>query len=72
MFYDYLARYNLAVNSVYSKKLERIENARAAYSALKSEYPESKYINRSDKMYSDLDKHETELQEILEQYTVNN
>lgn len=72
LFYDYLARYNLAVNSVYSRKEERIESAREAYSALKSEYPESKYIGRSDKMYSDLDKHATELQELLEQYTVNN
>jgi len=72
MFYDYLARYNLAVNSIYSRKEERIENAKVAYNALKSEYPESKYLSRSDKMYSDLEQHDAELQELLENYTVNN
>lgn len=72
MFYDYLARYNLAVNSVYSRKKERIESAKEAYNALKNEYPESEYLSRSDKMYSDLDKHAIELEELLEKYTVNN
>lgn len=72
MFYDYLARYNLAVNSVYARKEERIKNAREAYHALKEEYPESEYLKRADKMFSDLDKHAIELEEILENYTVNN
>ncbi|WP_417362956.1 outer membrane protein assembly factor BamD [Galbibacter sp.] len=72
MFYDYLARYNLAINSVYNKKKERIENANEAYNAFKSEYPESKYISRSDKMNSDLVEDATELEELLEKYTVNN
>lgn len=72
MFYDYLARYNLAVNSVYGRKKERIASAKEAYNSLKNEYPESKYISRSDKMFSDLDKHAIELEELLENYTVNN
>lgn len=72
MFYDYLARYNLAVNSVYARKKERIASAKEAYNSLKNEYPESKYISRSDKMFSDLDKHAIELEELLENYTVNN
>jgi len=72
MFYDYLAHYNLAINSVYNKKKERIENAKQAYNALKSEYPESQYISRSDKMNSDLDRAAKELEELLEKYTVNN
>ncbi|HLT41557.1 MAG TPA: outer membrane protein assembly factor BamD [Sphingobacteriaceae bacterium] len=72
MFYDYLARYNLAVNSVYGRKKERIASAKEAYNSLKNDYPESKYISRSDKMFSDLDKHAIELEELLENYTVNN
>lgn len=72
MYYDYLARYNLAVNSIYGKKEDRIVSAEVAYKALKNEFPESKYIGKADKMYQDLEKHSVELQELIEKYTVNN
>ncbi|WP_246865767.1 outer membrane protein assembly factor BamD [Croceivirga thetidis] len=47
---------NLAFNSTYSKKQERVENAMDAYKALLKSYPESEYKKQADNLLKKLQK----------------
>ncbi|MCF8714617.1 outer membrane protein assembly factor BamD [Joostella atrarenae] len=69
LFYDYLAKYNLAVNSIYSKREERIGEAKVAYQKLISEFSETEYKNRADKMSDDLDQELQEFKQLLDKYS---
>ena len=51
-FYKLKSSTNLALNSTYSKKKERLENAVAAYNALKKSYPDTKYAEKADDLYA--------------------
>ena len=48
--------YELAINSVESKKKERLENAKKVYLELIETYPETKYIEQSIKLNDVLEK----------------
>ncbi|MDG1573136.1 outer membrane protein assembly factor BamD [Robiginitalea sp. M366] len=50
---------NLAVNSTYNKKRERLEDAMDAYNAFMRYYPESEFVKDAEKLHSDIEK-ETE------------
>ncbi|MEL4308755.1 outer membrane protein assembly factor BamD [Joostella sp. CR20] len=69
MYYNYLAKYNLAVNSIYSKKEERIGEAKEAYQKFISEFNESEYRNKADKMNAELDAELNEFKALLEKYS---
>ncbi|MDG3581681.1 MULTISPECIES: outer membrane protein assembly factor BamD [Galbibacter] len=69
LYYDYLAKYNLAVNSIPSKKEERINNAKAAYQKLISEFENTQYKSKAEKMDKDLDAEMIELKQLIEQYS---
>lgn len=69
LFYDYLAKYNLAVNSIYSKREERIGEAKVAYQKLISEFSETEYKNRADKMSDDLNQELQEFKQLLDKYS---
>lgn len=59
MYQKIVAATNLALNSTENKKLERLENAKAAYSSLLKDFPETKYREDADDL---LAKVESELQ----------
>ncbi|WP_347922149.1 outer membrane protein assembly factor BamD [Pontimicrobium sp. SW4] len=61
MFYRLDSAYNLAVNSVEYKKEERIKNAIAFYDTFKRRFANSSFIEKADKM-------NTELVELQKQY----
>ncbi|MCX2681680.1 outer membrane protein assembly factor BamD [Galbibacter sp. EGI 63066] len=71
MFYDYLAKYNLAINSIYAKKEDRISNAKAAYDLFLKDYAETEYKKEADKMAEDLDKALVELKQLMEEYNIS-
>ena len=48
--------YKLAINSVYYKKQERLENARKYYNSFKSAYANSEFIGDADKMNEEIEK----------------
>lgn len=52
MFYRFDSKFKLAVNSIESKKEERLTEAREAYNSLKKSFPESEYLEEADKMIS--------------------
>ena len=56
LFYLFDSSYKLAVNSIPSKKLERLNEARKVYEELISEYPQTQFLNKSELMISDIDK----------------
>ena len=56
LFYLFDSSYKLAVNSIPSKKLERLNEARKVYEELISEYPQTQFLNKSESMISDIDK----------------
>ena len=45
------ARYEMAVNSVESKKLDRYRETIDEYYAFKNEFPESKYLKEAEKIF---------------------
>lgn len=47
---------NLALNSFESLKPERLETAKAAYNALKKQYPETKYAEKADDLLETIEK----------------
>ena len=55
LFYLLDSSYELAVNSIYSKKFERLEQAKKIHMELMDTYPETKYIDQSNKMISSID-----------------
>ena len=40
----------------FSKKLERLNNAKKVYEELINEYPDSQFFNKTESMISDIDK----------------
>ena len=48
--------YELAVNSVETKKLERLKNAKKIHDELVRTYPETKYLDKSYEMINVIDK----------------
>ena len=48
--------YKIAVNSIPSKKFERLNNAKKVYEELINEYPNSQFFNKAESMISDIDK----------------
>ena len=56
MFYLLDSSYELAVNSIDSKKFERLEAAKKIHNELMATYPETKYIDKSTKMIESIDK----------------
>ncbi|RSK38289.1 outer membrane protein assembly factor BamD [Mangrovimonas spongiae] len=54
LYYKLDSAYNLAMNSIESKKQERLENAKTYYSSFKKSYSESEYIEEADKMIVDI------------------
>ena len=55
MFYLLDSSFELAVNSIDSKKIERFEQARKIHKELMVTYPETKYIEKSNKMIETID-----------------
>ena len=53
-YYQFLASFELAKNSVEEKKLQRLKEAAVVYSALKRAYPESKYMEEASKLNNEL------------------
>ena len=56
LFYLFDSSYNIAVNSIPSKKLERLNDAKKVYEELIDEYPDSQFFNKTESMISDIDK----------------
>jgi len=55
LFYLFDSSYELAINSVDSKMLERLNDAKKLYNELIEVYPESKYIGKSNKLNGSID-----------------
>jgi outer membrane protein assembly factor BamD len=56
LFYLFDSSYELAVNSINTKKPERLDNAKKIYQELLNTYPESKYIVKSNKLIEVIEK----------------
>lgn len=54
LYYRFLAAYDLSVKSVFSKKEARLKDALKSYERLKRNYPESTFLEDSDKIVEDL------------------
>ncbi len=57
MYMLFMAKYEMAVNSVEDKKLERYNAAREEYYYFVDEYPNSKYAGEMKKKYEDIDEY---------------
>ncbi|WP_340073523.1 outer membrane protein assembly factor BamD [Leptobacterium sp. I13] len=55
MYHKFIASYNLAINSIYSKQEERLNDAKAAYNTLKKYYPATKYTEEAEKMLATIE-----------------
>jgi outer membrane protein assembly factor BamD len=55
-YYKFKASYQLGVNSTSRKKILRIKAAVKAYEKLKRNYPDSKYLAETEKLYRELQK----------------
>ena len=56
LYYLLDSSYELAINSIDLKKLERLKNAKKIYDELLKTYPESKYVDKSNKLLETIDK----------------
>lgn len=56
LFYKVQATTNLALNSVESKKPERLQDAKTAYNTLLKNYPETKYSKEANNLMEDINK----------------
>ena len=65
LFIRFKSAYELGMQSILSKKEERLGNAKFAYSKFNRSFPESEYKNDADKMLTDI---EEELTKIKERY----
>jgi outer membrane protein assembly factor BamD len=63
-FQKFRATTNLAVNSTFIKRKERLDNAVAAYEALKSNFPETEFEKEAQKLYERLQKELEAYQEL--------
>ena len=50
----FISKYEMAVNSVEEKQLERYNNAQEEYYYFVDEYPQSKYIPEMDRKYEEI------------------
>lgn len=55
MFYILDSAYKLAINSVPGKMEERLNDAKTAYQTLKKYYPQSRYMDKADKMLASIE-----------------
>ncbi|MET2984335.1 outer membrane protein assembly factor BamD [Aureibaculum conchae] len=69
--YKFLSAYELATNSVITKKEERIENAIASYNRLEKSFPESKRLKDFSSKSEDLNKELEKTKELYAKYTDN-
>ncbi|MCM5662772.1 outer membrane protein assembly factor BamD [Galbibacter mesophilus] len=69
LYYNFLARYNLAINSIYSKKEERINDAQAAYNKLVAEFSEGEYAKKAAKLNEELTNEMADFKQLMEQYS---
>ncbi|THD68052.1 outer membrane protein assembly factor BamD [Robertkochia marina] len=56
LFYKFTAEYNLAMNSIYSKREERLNNAIETYNVLLEDYAEGQYREDAEDMLTDINK----------------
>jgi outer membrane protein assembly factor BamD len=56
MYMLFVSKYEMAVNSVEEKQLERYNSAQEEYYYFVDEYPKSKYIHNMDKMYDEINR----------------
>jgi outer membrane protein assembly factor BamD len=56
LYYLFDSSYQLAINSIQSKRLERLNNAIKLYDELIKDYPETKFFGDSKKKMNDIDK----------------
>ena len=56
LFYLFDSSYKIAINSIPSKKIERLNDARKVYEELIAEYPETQFLNKTETMISTIDK----------------
>ena len=61
LFYKFDSAYQLAINSIESKKAERIANAKTAYLNLLKANPSSEWKQKADEMFAKID---TDLKQI--------
>lgn len=54
LFYKFKAEYNLAMNSIYSKREERLKDAVETYTILNADYTEGKFVEEAGDMMSDI------------------
>ncbi|WP_224490750.1 outer membrane protein assembly factor BamD [Robertkochia flava] len=54
LFYKLTAEYNLAMNSIYSKREERLNNALATFNLLKKDYEQGEYMEEAEGMIADI------------------
>ena len=71
LLYKFLSAYELATNSVITKKEERIENAIASYNRLEKSFPESKRLKDFSSKLEDLNKELEKIKELYAKYTDN-
>ncbi|MDA8594882.1 outer membrane protein assembly factor BamD [Flavobacteriaceae bacterium] len=55
LYYQFLAYYELGMNSVFEKKEERLNNALKAYTKFQKNYPDSDYLEDMAKLYEVLE-----------------
>ena len=56
LFYLFDSSYQLAINSIPAKRLERLNNAVKVYDELINDYPDTKFFDQSKKKMSDIEK----------------
>ena len=56
MYMLFISKYEMAVNSVEEKQLERYNSAQEEYYYFVDEYPESKYIPEMEKKYENINR----------------
>ncbi|TYB79663.1 outer membrane protein assembly factor BamD [Bizionia myxarmorum] len=56
LFIRFDSAYQLAVNSVYSKKEQRLQDAKNYYNSFKNSYSNSEYLEKAGKMNEEIDK----------------
>ncbi|MDY7395477.1 outer membrane protein assembly factor BamD [Aureibaculum sp. 2210JD6-5] len=69
--YKFLAAYELGMNSIITKKEQRLENAIASYNRLEKNFPESERLKDFSSKLKDLNKELEETKEIYAKYTNN-
>ena len=56
LYYLFDSSYKLAINSIPSLRLERLEDAKKIYDELLTDYPETSYVKDAEKKILDIDK----------------